>query len=51
LQLEELDLEGNFFEGGLSPAIGRLKQLKKLDLNWCNLTNIPDSIGDLEQVR
>jgi len=50
LQLEELSLGGNCFAGGLTRAIGRLKRLKKLDLDHCELNKIPGSIRHLEQV-
>jgi len=50
LQLEELSLSSNNFSCGLNPALGRLRLLKKLDLELCELTTLPECLGDLEQV-
>jgi len=51
LQLEELDLSSNKFADGLTDAIGKLDRLRKLRLCKCGLPNVPNSIGDLKQVR
>jgi len=50
LQLEELNIRNNDVSEGLNPAIGRLRTLKKLDLQSCKLKSIPDSFGNLEAV-
>jgi len=58
LKLEELFLGNRANENSESwnnfcdcvpAAIGRLIRLKKLDLWYCSITALPDSIGDLEQ--
>jgi len=50
LQLEKLDLSLNSLKNGINPIIGRLRHLKKLDLNQCKLKDLPDKFGDLEAV-
>jgi len=46
----DYDRDWNDFSNGISPAIGRLTQLQKLDLYCCNINALPYSIGDLKQV-
>jgi len=50
LQLEELDLSLNKFKNGMNPSIGRLRHLKKLSLNYCEIQALPDSFWDLKEV-
>jgi len=50
VQLEKLYLLGNKLTGGLNPAIGRLRRLKKVVLQECGLTCLPEAIGDLVMV-
>jgi len=49
-QLEELYLGSNKLSRGLNPAIGRLRQLKKLFLMKCELPYLPECIAELELV-
>jgi len=50
VQLEKLSLSANNFSNGLNPNIGKLLGLKELVLVGCELTTLPDEIGDLQQV-
>lgn len=49
-QIDDLDLSYNDFSGGLNAALGRLRQLKKLNLRDCILKGLPDWIDALAQV-
>ena len=41
-QLEELDLWNNKELTTLPERVGDLKSLRKLDVTWCNITQLPD---------
>ena len=48
ISLRQLQLSGNYFEGRLPPALGRLEMLEELDLsyNWLSST-IPQEYGNM----
>jgi Leucine-rich repeat (LRR) protein len=50
-ELIELNLADNIALGSLPPGIGGLKNLKKLDIRYCGLTDLPPEIGNLKKLE
>jgi hypothetical protein len=49
--LVELNLADNIALGSLPPGLGSLKNLKKLDVRYCGLTDLPPEIGNLKNLE
>ncbi len=49
--LIELNLADNIDLGKLPPGIGNLRNLKKLDIRYCGLTDLPPEIGNLKNLE
>jgi Leucine-rich repeat (LRR) protein len=50
-ELVELNLADNIDLGKLPPAIGSLRNLRKLDIRYCGLTELPQEIGNLKNLE
>jgi hypothetical protein len=50
-ELIELNLADNLELGRLPPGIGNLKNLRKLDIRYCGLTDLPSEIGNLKNLE
>ncbi len=49
--LIELNIADNIDLGKLPPGIGNLRNLKKLDIRYCGLTDLPPQIGNLKNLE